>query len=368
MINGLSLFSNVGIGELYLNRCGINIVVANELENDRVKFYEHVFPNCEMIAGDIYKKYNEIIKKAKDKNCKFLMATPPCQGMSVAGKRDYNDCRNQLIIPVLNAIKDLDPDYVLIENVPQLLKLKIKYNNKNDSVEKIIEREFGNKYHINHDKIINAQDYSIPQNRKRAIILMSKKSKWEFPKKDKKSITVRDVIGDLPSVEAIVDGNVNYFKGNDKKIKKCQEIHKWHIPKNHALRHVEVMLHTPTGHSAFENEFFYPKKIDGTRVKGYNTTYKRMEWDKPAPTITMANGVISSQCNVHPGRKQKDGTYSDARALTVYEIMRLFTIPDDWNIPDWANDNFIRKVIGEGVPPLLIEKIVKNIRGDKDAE
>ena len=78
----------------------------------------------------------------------------------------------------------------------------------------------------------------------------------------------------------------------------------------------------------------------------------------------MANGVISSQCNVHPGRKNADGTYSDARALTVYEIMKLFTIPDDWNIPDWANDNFIRKVIGEGVPPLLIQKIVENIGGE----
>lgn len=368
MINGLSLFSNVGIGELYLKECGINIVVANELEEDRVNFYKNVYPNCDMISGDIYEKYSEIIKKAKDKNCKFLMATPPCQGMSVAGKRDYNDSRNQLIIPVLNAINDLNPDYVLIENVPQLLKLKIKYKNHTDSVEKIIEKEFGKKYHINKNKIINAQDYGVPQNRKRAIILMSKKNEWEFPKKENKLVTVRDTIGDLPSVEAIVDGNVNYFNDNDKKIKQCQKIHKWHIPKNHTERHVEVMMHTPTGHSAFENEVYYPKKVDGTRVKGYNTTYKRMEWDKPAPTITMANGVISSQCNVHPGRKKKDGTYSDARALTVYEIMRLFTIDDNWNIPDWANDNFIRKVIGEGVPPLLIEKIVKNMRGDKDAK
>ena len=78
----------------------------------------------------------------------------------------------------------------------------------------------------------------------------------------------------------------------------------------------------------------------------------------------MANGVISSQCNVHPGRRKTDGTYSDARVLTIYEIMKLFTIPDDWNIPSWANENLIRKVIGEGVPPLLIEKLVKNLGSD----
>ncbi len=366
MINGLSLFSNVGIGELLLKKCGINIVVANELEKNRAEFYKNVYPECEMIQGDINKHYDEVIKLAKNKSCKFLMATPPCQGMSVAGKRNYSDSRNTLIIPVLNAIKDLNPDYVLIENVPQLLKLKIDYNGNNNTVEEIIQKEFGNVYNINTNKIINAQNYGVPQNRKRAIILLNKINKWEFPKKENKVITVRDAIGDLPSVEAIIDGNSNYFIGNDKKIEECRKVHKWHIPKEHSIRHVEIMQHTPTGHSAFENEFYYPKKIDGTRVKGYNTTYKRMEWDKPAPTITMANGVISSQCNVHPGRLNKDGTYSDARVLTVYEIMRLFTIPDNWNIPIWANDNFIRRVIGEGIPPLLIYKIVRNLDGDNN--
>ena len=366
MINGLSLFSNVGIGELLLKKCGINIVIANELEKDRAKFYKNVYPKCEMIIGDINECYDDIVKKAKEMNCKFLMATPPCQGMSVAGKRNYSDSRNALIIPVLNMIKDLNPDYVLIENVPQLLKLKITYNKTSDTVEKILQKEFGKEYYINKNKIVNAQDYGVPQNRKRAIILLSKNSKWEFPKKDNKLITVRETIGDLPSVEAIIDGNVNYFDGNSKKVDECKKIHKWHIPREHSIRHVEIMRHTPTGHSAFENEVYYPKKTDGTRVKGYNTTYKRMEWDKPAPTITMANGVISSQCNVHPGRKNKDGTYSDARVLTIYEIMRLFTIPDNWNIPSWASDNFIRKVIGEGVPPLLIYKIVSNLDGDKN--
>ena len=365
MIKGLSLFSNVGIGELYLKDVGIDIVIANEIDKERANFYKNVYPECDMICGDIYEKYDEIIQKAKKENCQFLIATPPCQGMSVAGKRDYTDSRNLLIIPVLDAINELKPDYVLIENVPQILKLKITYKDKNDTIEKIIEKEFGKEYNINKEKILNAQDYGVPQNRKRAIILLSKKEEWEFPDKEKKIITVRETIGNLPSVEAIVNGNENYFEGNSKKIEECKNIHKWHIPKEHAERHVEVMKHTPTGHSAFENEIYYPKKIDGTRVKGYNTTYKRMEWDKPAPTITMANGVISSQCNVHPGRVLPDGTYSDARALTVYEIMKLFTIKDDWNIPEWANENFIRQVIGEGVPPLLIEKIVGEIGGKR---
>ena len=363
MINGISLFSNVGIGELYLKDCNINIVVANELIPDRANFYRHVYPDCNMITGDIFEHYDELVDLAKRNNCKFLMATPPCQGMSVAGRRNYEDKRNFLIIPVLDAIKDIDPDYVLIENVPQLLNLTIKYNDIVDTVMNTIEREFKDIYYINDEKIVNFKDFGVPQNRKRAIIILSKRKKYEFPLKEKE-ITVRQVIGDLPSVEAIVDGNVDYFEGNSKKIQECLKISKWHRPIQHAFRHVIIMRHTPTGHSAFENDFYYPKKIDGTRVKGYNTTYKRMNWDSPAPTITTANGVISSQCNVHPGRKNEDGTYSDARVLTIYEIMRLFTIPDDWNVPQWASENFSRRVIGEGVPPLFIKKIIQNLGSD----
>lgn len=285
--------------------------------------------------------------------------------MSVAGRRDYSDPRNLLIFNVIEAIEKIDPDYVLIENVPQLLNMKVDFDNENLTVEELIHRKFSNKYNINSNKIINAEEYGVPQNRKRAMILMSKHSKWEFPKKDKIKVTVKDVIGELPTVEAIIKEKeyTGFFKDNKQKIEECLKVHKWHLTKEHAWRHVEIMMHTPTGQSAFENDIYFPKKENGEKVRGYNTTYKRMQWDRPAPTITMANGSISSQCNVHPGRKREDGTYTDARALTIYEIMRLFTIPDDWNIPDWANDNFIRQVIGEGVPPLLIKKVVMN-RGD----
>lgn len=121
------------------------------------------------------------------------------------------------------------------------------------------------------------------------------------------------------------------------------------------------MKHTPTGETAFNNKKYYPQKEDGTRIKGYNTTYKRIEWDKPAPTVTMCNGAVSSQNNVHPGRKLNDGTYSDARVLSILEIIRLSGLPDDWNIPDWATDNFVRQVIGEGFPPKFSSKMLETM-------
>jgi DNA (cytosine-5)-methyltransferase 1 len=86
-----------------------------------------------------------------------------------------------------------------------------------------------------------------------------------------------------------------------------------------------------------------------------------MYWDKPAPAITMRNDAISSQMNVHPGRKIKGGTYSDARVLTPLELLLINTM----DIEAWktisAEENLVRKVLGEGVPPLALNKIIETL-------
>ena len=155
---------------------------------------------------------------------------------------------------------------------------------------------------------------------------------------------MREAIGELPSLESGQKSNI-----------------KWHFARKHTANHIDCMRYTPTGKSAFDNKVHYPKKKDGTIVKGYDTTYRRMNWDEPASTITIRNDAISSQRNVHPGRLNKDGTYSDARVLTPLELMILDSLPTNWNIPDDTPENLIRQVIGESIPPLLIERIVENI-------
>jgi DNA (cytosine-5)-methyltransferase 1 len=130
----------------------------------------------------------------------------------------------------------------------------------------------------------------------------------------------------------------------------------------HELRHITVMENTPTGQSAHKNDYHYPRRIDGIRIRGYSSTYKRIAWDKPAPTITMSSGTITSQNNVHPGRKLENGKYSDPRVLTLREIFILFTLPPDWDFPEWASDNFVRQVVGEGIPPLFIKEIFSMVK------
>ena len=376
-IKALSLFANVGIGESYLSETNVEVVLANELLKDRAEFYKHLYPETEMIMGDITDPdvLSLIIDRAKKLGINLIMATPPCQGMSTAGKKDELDERNSLIKYAVKVIKEVNPDYVFFENVPEQLTTRIWHNEEFILIPDYLRLELGAKYNFSKDNVVNAADYSVPQYRERAIILLTKKTKklqWDIPNKDNKVVTMKDAIGNLPSLDPLIydisyEEHLKVFPQYEEKKERGLSVSKWHCPPEHVYRQVYSLMHTPTGKTAFNNiDEYKPKKKDGTLVKGYKNTYKRQNWDTPAYTITMYNRTIGSQNNVHPGTfigKDKDGSnlYSDARVLTIYEIMLVMSLPANWNIPDWATDNFIRSVIGEGVPPLLVKKIMEVI-------
>lgn len=377
-LNALSLFSGVGLAETYFSRNNINLVVSNELLENRCNFHSYLYPKCESICGDITDPqiYDNVIKKSIDKNVNFIIATPPCQGMSTVGKMLKDDMRNKLIVPTVEIIKKLKPLFVILENVPIFLKTKINIDGKDILIPDYIYQELGEDYNFNENRLINAMDYGVSQNRQRCVLLISRKDldfKWEFPDPSGEILTMKDIIGDLPSLDPYItdipyEELLKLFPDFENKKQEGLKVSKWHYPPRHKLRHVIAMMHTPEGHSAFENEIYYPKLKNGKRSKGYNNTYKRQWWDKPAYTITRYTSRIGSQNNGHPGRLIKDdGTeegriYSDARTMSIYELILLSSLPSDWNIPEWASDNLIRESIGEGVPPLLIEAALKSLK------
>ena len=348
-LKGLSLFANAGIAETLLKNTELDIVVANELLEERCRFYQEMHPESKMIQGDITDEevYTDVIRNSIERECNFVLATPPCQGMSIAGKMKEDDPRNLLIKYAVKAILDIQPKYALIENVIGALKTYILDDGKKIRIVDYIDKKlkpFG--YTIN-AHILDAADYGTPQRRKRSIFLISKNGEWKIPEKEK-TITVREAISHLPSLESGESSEILF-----------------HSAKQHNERHIRWMKHTPSGKTAFDNEIHFPQKEDGSKISGFRTTYKRMDWDKPSPTITMANGSVSSQNNVHPGRNLGNGIYSDARVLTLKEIFILTGLPDNWSPPEWAKEGLVRKVIGEGVPPRLIERLINNISKEK---
>ena len=375
-LKAMSLFANVGIAEAYLEEIGIDVILANEIDEKRAKFYNHVYPKTEMIIGDISKlEIREIlIEKGKKENIDLIIATPPCQGMSLAGKLDPLDVRNGLIRFAVDVIKNVKPKYILLENVPRQLKTKIKHKEELMYIPEYLKRELGESYNFNKDIIINTKYYGVPQSRERAIFLLVRKDiniNWEFPPKEK-IVTLEEAIGNLPSLDPYIydlteEENKRIFPHFEEKKEEGLKVSKWHYPPNHPWRQIEAMTHTPSGKTAFDNLIYFPKKNDGSIVKGYKNTYKRLDWKKPSSTITMYNRTISSQENVHPGRKlnqsddEEKRQYSDPRVFTIYELLIIMSLPTNWNIPEWATDHFLRQVIGEGIPSLLIKKIMLNL-------
>jgi DNA (cytosine-5)-methyltransferase 1 len=345
----LSLFANVGLGEFYFKSAGFDVVVANELLDDRVEFYKKLHPDTHaVISGDISQlSVRDKIINACNKfgPIDLIVATPPCQGMSVANAlKKPDDDRNKLVIYALDIFNRVGANYMLIENVPQMAKTFI---NHSGSVVNIIDY-INSMIPSTHQCIcntLNAKYLGSPQSRRRSISLISPNGSWKHPTHDHNTQSVRDAIGHLPSLSNGEHSNLP-----------------WHFASNHNSNHVKWMSATPEGETAFNNKLHYPQK-DGRRIKGFMTTYKRMFWDEPAPTVTMANGSISSQNNVHP---------KDPRVLTIRELLCVCGLPenafdqfahlnDDNSYAYDYSPNFIRKVIGELFLPKMSISILNTL-------
>jgi len=370
----LSLFANIGVAEACLESIGVHVAVANELIERRAKLYSRIYPHTHMICGDITRPHvrREIIRESRARGVNIVMATPPCQGMSTAGQQNSDDARNELVCQVVDVVRQVEPEYVMIENVPLFYSTEITVGDRKVLIPDYLAQELGDHYEIK-PYTIDTKDYSVPQVRERAIVLMSRKGKpeWTLPDKDEKIVTMKDAIGHLPMLDPYVkdvgeEERAKLFPHYEERRNKALAISPWHKPPEHIKRQVVAMQHTAPGCTAFDNPVFFPVREDGKPVKGYHNTYKRQNWDTPAYTVTMDNRKISSQNNVHPGwaeytDEKGDTIYSDARTLTLYELMIIMSLPDSWPIPLDTPEAFLRRIIGEGIPPLFVKKLFENL-------
>lgn len=354
-MKGVTLFSGAGIGEAYLGELGLEVVVANELIEKRAGLYRKLYPESTMVCGDILEDniFDTILRESGSVD--FLIASPPCQGLSIAGKnrtsKEINsDVRNHLIKKVIDFITIKKPPYIIIENVPKLLDLALDIDGVITPLVTHLNNQFSHDYFIE-ARVIDAKDYGVPQKRKRAIIKLCKRSRdWPWPK-SQKEITVKETIGHLPTLESGQKSDIE-----------------WHFARTHIDRHILWMKHTPSGQSAFKNKIHFPKKANGERIKGFESSYRRIKWDEPSPSITIRNDAISSQRNVHPGVKLSDGTYSDSRVLTTLELMLLMSLPSDWHLPVNTPEILIRQCIGEAIPPKLISNLFETLAFEEESE
>lgn len=444
-LNVLNLFANAGIGETYLSNLNLNVVLANELLPERCSIFKRLHPQAEVIQGDITLPsiFSNVLEKAIEKEVNVIIATPPCQGMSQAGKMEENDVRNLLITKAMQMFENIKPEFMVVENVTGALKSFIKVTDDKESpyfgpdlivngqviandgrisivsyIQKVLEQTnkqlpVEDHYLLAENKTFNAENYGTPQSRLRAFFrIYKRKYQWVDPVPQEK-ITLKEVIGHLPSIEATQDSGIylhrapkasvnhlywmkhtasacsaygNFIHRPLSKVRPQSSVfdtngsldslfdefgafkHKADLIKNQKtgeyLNIDETCQYEPTTH-------FY--KEEKRLIKGFYTAYKRIDWHKPAPTVTMGNGSISSQNNVHPGRfvsvnEQGVPVYSDARVLSWHELMLVMgLVPGEWNPfvdsdkPYDMPEKLFRHIIGEAVAPLMMYELIKPI-------
>jgi DNA (cytosine-5)-methyltransferase 1 len=408
-LKAVSLFSSAGIGELGVKATGIEIVVANELLPSRIAIYKENFSH-EIIQGDIRERKQDIIKAAKIQlagdELFLLYATPPCQGMSTngmgklksevaSGRRGDEDARNRLIIPTLDIAVALRPHWLLLENVPGMEKTEIRTSDsRSENIIEYIKRRLGSDY-VGRSEVIACEDYGIPQRRKRLITIFTRDpvAKDFFarnantflpPTMREPRRTLRDAIEALPALDAKPGKNEE------------RGFHPYHyVPVMSDLKYLWVQ-HTKEGNTAFNNQCINPSclsqnnpghkdvRVDGKWVsskeipiycqsckallprphvmengharllRGFHSAYRRMKWDEAARTVTQNFIYEASDNKIHPTQN---------RVLSIYEAMFVQTISQyDYRFQvdgSAVSAARIAEVIGESVPPYLIEKICR---------
>ena len=194
----ISTFSGCGGSSLGYQLAGGKILLAVEWDNNAVETYKANFPDTKIYHGDITKLTSEeCLNKTglKVGELDILDGSPPCQGFSTAGKREYGDLRNQLFVEYARLLQELQPKVFVMENVSGMVKGKMKL---------LFAQVMRTLKDCGYDvscRLMNSKYYGVPQSRQRVIFIGVRKDlmiKPSHPKPQTKPITVRQAIGHLP--------------------------------------------------------------------------------------------------------------------------------------------------------------------------
>jgi len=299
-MNIISLFSGCGGMDLGFKQAGFNTIWANEYDKTIWETFEANHPNTTLDKRSITDIHEDEIPEADG-----LIGGPPCQSWSEAGsKKGIDDARGKLFYEYIRVLKAKQPKFFVAENVPGILQ-----DRHRDAFSSILAQLSGCGYTVSLKKM-NANDYDVPQERQRVIIVGIRSDinrSFEFPQPVEYKPVLRDAIADVTD----------------------------ELPNNEYL----------TG--GFSSMF-----MSRNRVRG---------WDEPSFTI-QASG---RHAPLHPSApkmvKVDKDTHKFAegheyRRLTVRECARVQTFPDDF-IFFYKNINDGYKMVGNAVPVLLARYI-----------
>lgn len=344
----IDLFAGVGGLSLGFEKKGFDVVLANEYDASIAASYIANHKNTKMIVGDITSLDLEDTFGKLAGTIDVVIGGPPCQGFSQKGQRKtIHDERNFLFKYYVSVVELVNPKYFVMENVPNLLTAEGGYFRHE------IEELFNKLGYSLEYGVLNASDYGVPQNRRRAIIigkLDGDAPKLPVPKRNK--VTIWDAISDLAYLESGEGSEEQEYKypadsDYEKMLRKDSSKLFNHIATKHSPLALERLALIPpnAGREVLPKEHL-TKSI-------YSGTWTRMKKDEISVTITTRFDTPSSGKFTHPFLN---------RAITVREAARIQSFPDDFHFV--GNKGSQMKQVGNAVPPLLAAAIAEVIMND----
>lgn len=297
----------------YLNHCAIRSDVENMLNGEALRI-------ANVSRGELF----------------LLAGGPPCQGFSVQRIGKDEDPRNTLVEKFFAIVEETYPLYFLMENVVGI-RGKRGHSVFNRSIKKA--ESLGYQVSV---ACLDAQDYGVPQRRKRIFMLGNRLNgtEFEFPvaiTPQGHRITVRETIGHIPPPPE--DGSEH----PEIKHHKRDKLSPLNIRRLQALAAGQGRDHLP------EDLLADCHKQDSSKI-GHRNVYGRMRWDDVAPTITARFDSFTRGLFGHP---------EQTRSITLREGALLQTFPSDFIFSGTKVE--IARQIGNAVPPKLAEIIGKQI-------
>lgn len=323
----IDLFSGCGGLSEGLKQAGFKVIAGVEVDKNATKAYRMNHADTVLFEDDIRKlDSNEILTILNGKPLHLLAGCPPCQGFSSLRKLNHKsavrDERNSLIDEYYRFVEELNPLTIMLENVPGI----VDYTLFKAIIRKLKKLGYNIVY-----KVVNVADYSVPQRRKRLVLVGSKICKIDIASRTNTLTTVRDALGKL--------------KKNDDELHNIYPKHTEYVQKM-------ISLIPKNGGSRKDLPEQYQLECHKKKNVGFNDVYGRLRWDTVSSTITGGCLNPSKGRFLHP---------EEDRCISAREASLLQTFPIDYKFPTDIPRTELALLIGNALPPEFSRIQAENI-------
>ena len=341
-INFVDLFCGAGGLSRGLEMAGFQCVLGTDNDKAAMSTFERNHPHAESYLGDISDISNEKFKKiSKSQKIHIVCGGPPCQGLSTVGEGIPDDPRNFLFLEFVRAVKNIKPDFVILENVTGIL------SKKNINISAGIINQFAKLGYNMSVRVLSADHYGVPQRRRRSIFIGNKigiENLFPKPTHVNNPRTVNDAFSDMRFDD--VEHNHDIEAAQIKNVLEKKRIMK--IPEGKSIRYEKDELDYLPAKLRFDIDW---DTIEESRFR--EKKLNRLDRKSLSPTI-----MTGRHTYYHP---------TEPRYLTAREAASIQSFPNDFIFEGTISQQW--RQIGNAVPPLLGKAIGNAIlRSYKEAK